>query len=295
MKRVGFIGLGLMGSGMSMNLLKAGFPLTVWNRTRSKMKPLLDAGAEGAESPVEVAERSDVVIDIVTDSPDVEEVLLGPIGVIHGARPGTIVIDMSTISPAVTRRIATELGKKGVQMLDAPVSGGAIGARDGTLSIMVGGDPETFQECLPIFEAMGKTITHVGGHGMGQTVKLCNQILVGLNMLAVAEALMFASKAGVDLEKTFAAVSGGAAGSWQLTNNGARLLKGDLEPGFKVKDYLKDLRLIMETANEIKMPLIGTSVVYQMYRSLDAEGLRQKGTQAVIKAVEKLAGAKLLK
>ncbi|RLI10605.1 2-hydroxy-3-oxopropionate reductase [Candidatus Bathyarchaeota archaeon] len=294
-KRVGFIGLGLMGSGMSMNLLKAGFPLTVWNRTRSKMKPLLDAGAEGAGSPREVAERSDVVIDIVTDSPDVEEVLLGPEGVIHGAKPGTIVIDMSTISPAVTRRIAAELAKKDIRMLDAPVSGGAIGARNRTLSIMVGGDAETFQECLPIFQAMGKTITHVGGHGMGQTVKLCNQILVGLNMLAVAEALMFASKAGVDLEKAYAAVSGGAAGSWQLTNNGARLLKGDLEPGFKVKDYLKDLRLIMETAAEIKMPLVGTSVVHQMFRSLDAEGLREKGTQAVIRAVEKLAEAKLLK
>jgi len=284
-----------MGSGMSMNLLKAGFPLTVWNRTRSKMKPLLDAGAEGAGSPREVAERSDVVIDIVTDSPDVEEVLLGPEGVIHGAKPGTIVIDMSTISPAVTRRIAAELAKKDIRMLDAPVSGGAIGARNRTLSIMVGGDAETFQECLPIFQAMGKTITHVGGHGMGQTVKLCNQILVGLNMLAVAEALMFASKAGVDLEKAYAAVSGGAAGSWQLTNNGARLLKGDLEPGFKVKDYLKDLRLIMETAAEIKMPLVGTSVVHQMFRSLDAEGLREKGTQAVIRAVEKLAEAKLLK
>jgi len=284
-----------MGSGMSMNLLKAGFPLTVWNRTRSKMKPLLDAGAEGAGSPREVTERSDVVIDIVTDSPDVEEVLLGPEGVIHGAKPGTIVIDMSTISPAVTRRIAAELAKKDVRMLDAPVSGGAIGARNGTLSIMVGGDAETFQECLPIFQAMGKTITHVGGHGMGQTVKLCNQILVGLNMLAVAEALMFASKAGVDLEKAYAAVSGGAAGSWQLTNNGARLLKGDLEPGFKVKDYLKDLRLIMETAAEIKMPLVGTSVVHQMFRSsLEAEGLLEKGTQAVIRAVEKLAEAKLL-
>ncbi|MFQ6053316.1 MAG: NAD(P)-dependent oxidoreductase, partial [Candidatus Bathyarchaeia archaeon] len=248
MKRVGFIGLGLMGSGMSMNLLRAGFPLTVWNRTRSKMEPLLEAGAEGAESPREVAERSDVIIDIVTDSPDVEEVVLGPDGVIHGAEPGDVVIDMSTISPAVTRRIAEELGRKGVRMLDAPVSGGAIGARNGTLSIMVGGDAETYRECLPIFQAMGKTITHVGGHGMGQTVKLCNQILVGLNMLAVAEALMFASKAGVDLEKAFAAVSGGAAGSWQLTNNGARLLRGDLEPGFKVKDYLKDLRLIMEAA-----------------------------------------------
>jgi len=294
LKRVGFIGLGLMGSGMSMNILKAGYPLTVWNRTRSKMKPLLDAGAEGADSPREVAERSDVVISIVTDSPDVEEVVLGANSVIHGAEPGTIVIDMSTISPAVTRRIAEELGKKDVHMLDAPVSGGAIGARNGTLSIMVGGDGDDFQECLPIFRAMGKTITHVGGHGMGQTVKLCNQILVGLNMLAVAEALMFASKAGVDLEKAHAAVSGGAAGSWQLTNNGARLLKGDLEPGFKVKDYLKDLRLIAETAGEIKMPLVGTAVVYQLFRSLDAEGLREKGTQAVIRAVEKLAGAELL-
>ena len=294
MKRVGFIGLGLMGSGMSMNILKAGYPLTVWNRTRSKMKPLLDAGAEGADSPREVAERSDVVISIVTDSPDVEEVVLRANSVIHGAEPGTIVIDMSTISPAVTRRIAEELGKKDVHMLDAPVSGGAIGARNGTLSIMVGGDGDDFQECLPIFRAMGKTITHVGGHGMGQTVKLCNQILVGLNMLAVAEALMFASKAGVDLEKAHAAVSGGAAGSWQLTNNGARLLKGDLEPGFKVKDYLKDLRLIAETAGEIKMPLVGTAVVYQLFRSLDAEGLREKGTQAVIRAVEKLAGAELL-
>lgn len=278
-----------------MNLLKAGFPLTVWNRTPSKMEPLLEAGAEGADSPREVAERSDIVIAIVTDSHDVEEVLLGPNGVIHGAKSGAIVIDMSTISPAVTRRIAAELAEKGVRMLDAPVSGGAIGARNGTLSIMVGGEAETFQECLPVFQAMGETITHVGGHGDGQTVKLCNQILVGLNMLAVAEALMFASKAGVDLEKTFAAVSGGAAGSWQLTNNGARLLKGDLEPGFKVKDYLKDLRLIEETASEIKMPLIGTSIVYQLFRGLDAEGLRDKGTQAVIKAVENLAGEKLLK
>ena len=294
MKRIGFIGLGLMGSGMSMNLLKAGFPLTVWNRTPSKMKPLLDAGAHGAGSPKEVAERSEIVIDIVTDSPDVEEVLLGPDGVVHGAKPGTVVIDMSTISPSVTRRIADELGSKRVKMLDAPVSGGDIGAREGTLSIMVGGDKDVFEECLPVFEAMGRTITHVGGNGMGQTVKLCNQILVGMNMLGVAEALMFASKAGVDLERCLAAVSGGAAGSWQLTNNGAKLLRGDLEPGFKVKDYLKDLRLIMEAAAEIRMPLVGTSVVHQMYRSLDAEGLRQKGTQAVIRAVEKLAESELV-
>jgi 3-hydroxyisobutyrate dehydrogenase len=294
MKKIGFIGLGLMGSGMSMNLVKAGFPVTVWNRTASKMESLLEAGAKGAGSPKEVAENSDIVVSIVTDSQDVEEVILGPEGAIHGARSGSVVIDMSTISPSVTRRIAEELGKKGVGMLDAPVSGGAIGARDGTLSIMVGGEDETFQECLPIFEAMGRTVTHVGGNGMGQTVKLVNQILVGTTMLGVAEALMFAKKSGVDLEKCHAAVSGGAAGSWQLTNNGARLLKGDHEPGFKVKDYLKDLRLIMEAAADVNMPLVGTSVVHQMFRSLEAAGLTQKGTQAVILAVEKLAGEKLV-
>ena len=294
MKKIGFIGLGLMGSGMSMNLVKAGYPVTVWNRTASKMEPLLKAGAKAAGSPKEVAEDSDVIISIVTDSQDVEEVTLGSEGVIHGARAGAVVIDMSTISPSVTRHIAEELSKKGVRMLDAPVSGGAIGARDGTLSIMVGGDEEVFLDCLPIFEAMGKTVTHVGGNGMGQTVKLVNQILVGTTMLGVAEALMFAKKSGVDLEKCHAAVSGGAAGSWQLTNNGARLLEGDHEPGFKVKDYLKDLRLIMEAAADAKMPLVATSVVHQMFRSLEAEGLTQKGTQAVIITIEKVAGEKLV-
>lgn len=295
MKKIGFIGLGLMGRGMSLNLLKAGFSLTVWNRTKSKMKPLLDAGAEEGLSPKNVAERSDVIIDIVTDSSDVEEVILGDEGVIHGAKPGAVVIDMSTISPITTRRIAGELSKKGIYMLDAPVSGGDIGAREGTLSIMVGGESEVFQECLPVFQAMGKTIVHVGGHGMGQIVKLCNQILVGLNMLAVAEAFMFASKAGVDLQKAYSAIVGGAAGSWQLTNNGAKLLKGDLEPGFKVKDYIKDLRLISETTAELKLPLLGTSLVQQMFRILDAEGLRDKGTQAVIKAVERVACDRFLR
>ena len=293
MKNVGFIGLGIMGGAMSMNLLKAGFPLTIWNRTSDKMRPLLEAGAKPAKSPKEVAERSDIVIDMVTDSKDVEEVLLGPGGVIHGARPGTIVVDMSTISPIVTREIARKLGEKGIRMLDAPVSGGDIGARNATLSIMVGGDTDAFEECLPIFQAMGKTITHIGGHGDGQICKAVNQILVGVNVLGVAEALMFASKAGVDVDKVLAAVAGGAAGSWQLTNNGPKMLKGDYAPGFKVKDYIKDLRIIMETAAETKTPLMGTAVVQQMFRNLDAEGLRDKGTQAVIVAVERLAGRKL--
>ena len=293
MKRIGFIGLGLMGSGMSMNILKAGFPITVWNRTVSKTEPLVKAGAKLGKSPKDVAEQSDIVIDIVTDSKDVEEVLLGPNGVIHGVKPGTIVIDMSTISPIRTREMAAKFREKGIKMLDAPVSGGDIGARNGTLSIMVGGDKDAFDEAVPIFQAMGKTITHIGGNGDGQICKAVNQILVGMNMLGVAEALVFAKKAGVDVKKVHAAVSPGAAGSWQLTNNGAKLLVGDHEPGFKVKDYLKDLRIIMETSDSVKMPLIGTAVVQQMFKNLDAEGLRDKGTQAVVVAVEKLAKEKL--
>ncbi len=295
MKSIGFIGLGIMGGAMSMNLLRAGFPLTVWNRTAEKMRPLLEAGAKPAKSPKEVAKGSDIVIDMVTDSKDVEEVLIGEEGVIQGARPGTIVVDMSTISPIVTREIAERLDKKGIRMLDAPVSGGDIGARNATLSIMVGGDADAYEECLPVFQAMGKTITHIGGHGDGQVCKAVNQILVGANVLGVAEALMFAVKAGVDVDRVVTAVSGGAAGSWQLANNGPKMLKGDYAPGFKVKDYIKDLRIIMETAAETKTPLVETAVVQQMFRHLDAEGLRDKGTQAVIVAVEKLAGRKLAK
>jgi 2-hydroxy-3-oxopropionate reductase len=294
LKRVGFIGLGLMGSGMSMNILKAGFPITVWNRTASRTEPLAKAGAKVAKSPSEVAEQSDIVIDIVTDSKDVEEVLLGSNGVINGVKPGTIVIDMSTISPIRTREMATRFKEKGIKMLDAPVSGGDIGARNGTLSIMVGGDKDAFEEAVPVFQAMGKTITHIGGNGDGQICKAVNQILVGMNMLGVAEALVFAKKAGVDPKKVHAAVAPGAAGSWQLTNNGAKLLVGDHEPGFKVKDYLKDLRIIMETSDSIKMPLMGTAVVQQMFKNLDAEGMRDKGTQAIVTAVEKLAKEKLV-
>jgi 3-hydroxyisobutyrate dehydrogenase len=293
LKRIGFIGLGLMGSGMSMNILKAGFPLTVWNRTVSRTEPLVKAGAKVAKSPKDVAEKSDIVIDMVTDSKDVEEVLLGPNGVINGVKPGTIVIDMSTISPIRTREMASRFAERGIKMLDAPVSGGDIGARNGTLSIMVGGDKDAFDEATPVFQAMGKTITHIGGNGDGQICKAVNQILVGMNVLGVAEALVFAKKAGVDVKKVYTAIVGGAAGSWQLTNNGAKLLVGDHEPGFKVKDYLKDLRIIMETSDSIKMPLVGTAIVQQMFKNLDAEGLRDKGTQVVVVAVEKLAKEKL--
>lgn len=282
-----------MGQGMSKNLIKAGYEVTVWNRTRSKMKPLVEAGAKGANNPKEVAENADVVISIVTDSPDVEEVILGPEGAIHGAKKGDVFIDMSTISPIATKRISQKLLEKGVEMLDAPVSGGVIGANNGTLSIMVGGKKSVFDECKPILESMGKTITYIGKNGDGQVCKAVNQILVGTTMLGVAEALVFAKKAGVDVEAVHEAVSGGAAGSWQLTNNGKRLLIGDHQPGFKIKDYLKDLGIIAETASAIKMPLLATSLVHQMFVHCSAEGMNDKGTQAVAVAIEKLAKKKI--
>jgi len=292
-KRIGFIGLGVMGRPMALNLLKAGYPMVVWNRTRSKMKSLLEAGAEGADSPREVAEKSDVVITMVTDSPDVEEVILGPNGVIHGAHPGLVVIDMSTISPTVTRRIAQKLAEKGVKMLDAPVSGGDIGAKKGTLSIMVGGPKETFEECLPIFKVLGKKITYMGPSGMGQTTKLCNQVICALNIQAVCEGLMLGAAAGLDLKKLLEVVTAGAAGSWMLSNLGPKMIERDFRPGFKISHQQKDLRLVLSFASELKLPLPGTALVQQMLRSVEAEGLGDKGTQAAIVAMEKIAGRRL--
>jgi 3-hydroxyisobutyrate dehydrogenase len=278
---------------MAINLLRAGYPLTVWNRTKSKMDELIAMGAYGASSPKEVAERSDVVITMVTDSPDVEDVILGPNGVIHGARPGLIVIDMSTISPKVTRRIADELSKKGVKMLDAPVSGGERGAREATLSIMVGGPREAFEECLPILETLGKKITYMGPTGMGQTAKLCNQVICALNIQAVCEGLMLGAKAGLDLRRLLEAVSAGAASSWMLINLGPKMIERDFKPGFKIRHQQKDLRLALELAAELNLPLPGTALVQQILRIAEAEGLGEEGTQAAIVAMEKIAGRKL--
>lgn len=294
-KRIGFIGLGVMGKPMAMNLLKAGYPLTIWNRTRSKMEDLVKMGAAPGESPKDVAEKSDVVITMVTDSAAVEAVILGPSGVIEGVRPGMIVIDMSTISPSVTRRIAEKLKEKGVEMLDAPVSGGDIGAKQGTLSIMVGGSEEVFKECLPIFEVLGKRITYMGTNGMGQMTKLCNQVICALNIQAVCEGLILGAKAGLDLEKLLSVVTAGAAGSWMLSNLGPKIIKRDFEPGFKMVHQLKDLRLALAQASELNVPLPGTALVNQMFKAVEAAGLGEKGTQAAIVAVEKLAGFKVEK
>ena len=289
-ERVGFIGLGIMGGPMAGNILKAGFPVTVWNRTASRAEPLAQAGAQVAASPAEVAAQSDIIITMVTASEDVRQVTLGEDGVVHGARPGAVVVDMSTISPQTTREIAEALQAKGIAMLDAPVSGGDVGARNATLSIMVGGDVAVVERVRPVFEAMGKKITHIGPNGAGQTCKLVNQILVVGNNMAMAEALTFATRAGVDVGRVLEAVSGGAAGSWQLSNLGPRILKRDFAPGFSIRNQQKDLRLAIEAADQMGLPLLGTSLIHNLFRVLEADGLADEGTQALVKALEKLTG-----
>ena len=274
-----------MGSPMAANLLKAGFQVTVWNRTSVRADSLVAAGAVLAGSPREVAEVSEVTLSCVTNSPDVETVALGAHGVIEGAPAGSVYIDCSTISPEVARRVAAALAAKGVSMLDAPVSGGDVGARAGTLAIMVGGEAATFERCLPVLEAMGKTVVHVGPSGAGQVVKLCNQVAGGLHLLAMAEAIALARAAGVAPEKMLEVVGAGAAGSWMLSNLAPRAVRGDFAPGFMVDLMQKDLGLVLETAAKEALPLPGTALVQQMLRILQAQGRGSEGTQAIVDAV----------
>jgi len=289
-QRIGFIGLGIMGKPMARNLLKAGSSLTVYSRGRSTVEALMADGATGAGSPYEVAAQSDVVITIVTDTPDVQQVILGDNGALSGMKAGGVLIDMSTISPTVTREIAAIVKTKGVHFLDAPVSGGEGGAIAGTLSIMVGGEAEVFASCLPVFQAMGKNIIHVGGTGAGQLTKLCNQIAVAVTNLAMSEALVFAAKAGVDLEKMHQAISGGAAGSWQLSNLAPRIFQRDFAPGFMVKLQQKDLRLVLQEADRLQLALPATSLVHSLFNALETRGAGNEGTQALVKVLEQLAG-----
>ncbi len=288
MEKIGFIGLGIMGRPMSFNLLKAGFTVTVYNRTEEKADELVKAGARKAQTPKEVAENSDIIITIVSDTPDVKEVILGENGVIEGVKEGSAVIDMSTISPAVTKEIAGKLREKGVKMLDAPVSGGDTGAINGTLAIMVGGSETTFKRCLPVFEAMGKTITYVGGNGMGQTTKLCNQILVTVTNMAVSEAVLFAQKAGLDADVMIEATKGGAAGSWQLANLGPKMVAEDYAPGFMIDLQQKDLRLVLEAAREMNLPLPASAYVNQLFAGNQSRGEGRLGTQALIKSIKRI-------
>ncbi len=289
MTRVGFVGLGLIGAPMCMNLVKSGREVTVWNRTPSRMAPLTDAGAAGAASPKEVARASEIVITCVSDSPDVERVIVGPEGIAEGAEAGSVVIDMSTISPSVTRSIGERLRQRGVHMLDAPVSGGVNGAEAGTLSIMVGGDRATFERCMPALQAIGSKITYCGTNGMGQVVKLANQV-VGLGtMAAMCEGLVFAAKQGADLQAALQAMSGGAANSWMIENLGPSILEGRFDPGFMIELAHKDLRLILESATEMGLPMVTTPLVTQMFRAAMVAGHGGDGIQGYVKTLEALA------
>jgi 3-hydroxyisobutyrate dehydrogenase len=288
--KLGFIGLGIMGRGMARNLLKAGFNVRVWNRTASRMEELVAAGASTANSPADLAAQTDVVLICVSDTPDVEEVVLGENGIIHGIKAGSLVIDHSTISPHTTQDIAAKLNEKGVHMLDAPISGGSEGAAKGTLSIMIGGEAGPVERAMPYLQAMGRTITHVGDQGAGQMVKLVNQILVVGHALAMSEALVFAEAGGLDLAKTLNAVAGGAAGSWMLSNRGPQILNRDWRPGFTIDLQEKDLRLVRQAADRLGVPILVTNIVFDFYRLLQKEGLGGEGNHALIKALERLAG-----
>ena len=288
--KVGFVGLGIMGNPMALNLLKAGHQLWVHARRPESMKPLAAAGAVACANPGEVAAHADVTFIMVSDTPDVEQVILGDSGIIHGAKAGSVVVDMSTISPTATKVMAEELRARGVEMLDAPVSGGDVGAINGTLSIMVGGKPDAFERVKPLFEAMGKNIVHIGDNGAGQVAKACNQIVVGVTIQAVAEALTFARKNGVDAGKVREALMGGFAGSKILEIHGNRMLKHEFNPGFKTKLHQKDLNIVMQTARELGLALPGAALVMQNLNALMGSGDGEIDSSAIVKVVERMSG-----
>ena len=287
--RIGVIGLGIMGRPMSRNLMKAGYELVVHNRSRGPVDELAAEGATPADSPRAVAEQVDVVLTILPDSPDVAAVMRGEDGVLAGARAGTLVVDMSTISPVVTKELAEEARGKGLRMLDAPVSGGDKGAIAGTLSIMVGGDAGDFEECRPIFEAMGKTIVHGGPSGAGQTVKACNQIVVAMAYEAISEALVLGAKAGVEPQKIMQVLNGGLAATRVMELRGPTMVQHDFTPGFKIRLHHKDLGIALATAKEYGVPLPVTALVDQMLAALRAAGREDLDHSAILTHIEDLA------
>ncbi|NWG08146.1 MAG: NAD-binding protein [Chloroflexi bacterium] len=294
MLKVGYIGLGLMGKSIARNILKAGFPLVVHNRSRAAVEELVTEGATAAFSPREVAGQVDVVFTNLPDSPDVEQVVLGEDGIIEGAHEGLIYVDNSTIKPAVARRIAERLAEKGVLALDAPVSGGDIGARNGTLTIMVGGDASALEKVMPVLLAMGRTVTHVGEAGAGQVAKAANQIMVAAQMVAMGELLVFARKAGVDPKKVVDAIKGGAAQCWTLDVKPPRLFDGNRNPGFKAYMQLKDLKIVMETAKEYNIPVSGTEANTKLFQQMIDLGMGELDNSAVVGVIEKLAGVEIV-
>lgn len=293
MLKVGYIGLGLMGKPIASNILTAGFPLVVHNRSREKVKELVAKGAIEAFSPAEVASQVDVIFTNLPDSPDVEEVVLGNHGIFSGGKPGLIYVDNSTIKPTVSRKIAKNLSEKNILALDAPVSGGDIGAINGTLTIMVGGPVEALEKVRPIFEVMGKTITHIGESGAGQIAKAANQIMVAAQMVAMGELLIFAQKAGADPTKVVEAIRGGAAQCWTLDVKPPRLFSGNRQPGFKASMQSKDLNIVMETAKEYGISLPSCAVDQQLYMGMLQNELGNLDNSAIISVIENLSNEKL--
>ena len=281
--KIGFIGLGVMGKSMAGHLLRAGYPLIVYNRTKEKARELLEEGAQWAESPREIAGVADVVFTIVGFPGDVEEVYLGPSGLITHGREGQCFVDMTTSSPTLAVELYRRGKEKGIGVLDAPVSGGDIGAREARLAIMVGGDREVFERILPLFRLMGKTIQYMGDAGNGQHTKMANQIAIASNMIGVCESLVYARKAGLDMEKVWSAISSGAAASFSMSNLAPRILKGDYSPGFFIKHFIKDMRIALDEAEKMGLELPGLALAKSMYENLAQAGEENSGTQALYK------------
>jgi 3-hydroxyisobutyrate dehydrogenase-like beta-hydroxyacid dehydrogenase len=274
---------------MSKKLLMAGYQLVVYNRSEKSLRELVDLGAERADTPQTVAERSDITITMLPDSVDVEQVILGQNSVAIGTREGSIVVDCSTIPPLVEMKIAEQLRAKNVESLDAPVTGGTIGAERGTLTFMVGGSTHVYERCIPVFKAMGKNIFYMGTNGMGSFTKLCNQVCIGLNLLGTSEALLLASKVGLDPKKTIEVLATGAAGSWQQLNLGPQMLDKDFKPGFKVRHLKKDLRIVAEVCEKLSLPTFGPSLVHELLKITENQGFGESGTSALIATLEKAA------
>lgn len=294
MERIGFIGLGIMGRPMALNLARNGHPLTVWARRRETMGALAEAGAETAASPREVARQSDIVFVIVSDTPDVEQVIFGAEGIVHGAARGAVVVDMSTISPAAARDMAARLAAEGVEMLDAPVSGGEVGAVQGTLSIMAGGSAEVFDRVKPLLQCIGRNIVHIGPSGSGQVAKSCNQILAAVTIEGVAEALNFAIRSGADPRRVREALLGGFAYSKALEIHGQRMLDGDFKPGFRVRLFQKDLRIVLDNAHQLGLALPAAALVAQHFNAQAGAGEGDLDGNSLFRVIERISAAKEL-
>lgn len=287
---IGWIGTGVMGAPMAGHLLAKGHRLTVYSRTRSKARELLDRGARWADTPAAVARESQVVFTMVGFPNDVEEVYFGEQGVLAGVQPGAVLVDMTTTKPELARRIAEAAAAKGAHAVDAPVSGGDVGARNATLTIMIGGEPEVVQALQPLFAVLGKTIVHEGPAGAGQHTKMCNQIVIAGTMIGVCESLLYAYRAGLDPTTVLQAISGGAAGCWTLTNLAPRVIAGNFDPGFYVEHFIKDMQIALEEAGRMQLCLPGLALVHQLYQAVQAQGHGRKGTHALMLALKRISG-----